>query len=173
MLKQSQPVDILFEEIEAMMATDDSSLISIGEERLKQQDQESPDDAHIQYLIASTFDSLGREAEAMPHYSRAFEIGIEQLPAHRQPEIFVQAGSTLRNLNRFDEARHILQQGIDRFPHYRALRVFLALLEAGLNNSTQAMHLLFKVIVMEEDASLKRYNRSLNAYVKELTVKEV
>jgi hypothetical protein len=37
-----------------------------------------------------------------------FDLGIDQLDPADQPRLYVQASSTLRNLNRYDEARALL-----------------------------------------------------------------
>jgi tetratricopeptide (TPR) repeat protein len=154
--------------VRELLESDDAVDAARGAAILCEWDAAHPDDAHAQYLIASACDSAGREAEAMRHYERALAIGVERLPPGRRPEIFVQAGSTLRNLGRTDEARALLEAGIARFPHYRALRVFLALLERGAGDHAKAAGLLLDVLAMDEDASLARYRRSLRGYVDEL-----
>ena len=153
---------------ERMLESDDPDEVSRGEELLRERAIAHPDDALVQYLIASAFDSAGREGEAVPHYERVFAIGVENLPENRRPEIFVQAGSTLRNLGRLEDARKVLQDGIVRFPGYRALYVFLALVEAKAGVWMQAAMLLFEMAVMEEEPSLLRFHRSLTGYAQEI-----
>jgi tetratricopeptide (TPR) repeat protein len=160
--------DAFFDDIQEMLESEDSHVVRDGEEILRARSAAHPEDALAQYLVASAYDGAGREAEAIPFYERAFAIGVETLPASRQPEIYVQAGSTLRNLRRFDEARSLLEAGIARYPEYRALRVFLALVEASDGDREKASALLFDVVAMEDDLSLQRYRRSLRWYVDDL-----
>ena len=84
----------------------------------------------------------------------------------------MQAGSTLRNLGQLDEARALLREGMARFPAYRALPVFAALVEASAGDDRAAMLLLFRVAIMDEDASLGRFQRALRWYVDDLLNQE-
>ncbi len=155
-----------------MLESGDPVQVAGAEALLRERDARHPDDALVQYLIASAFDSAGREREAVLHYERAFTIGVEHLPERRRPEIFVQAGSTLRNLGRLEDARKVLQDGIVRFPGYRALYAFLALVEASAGAWRQTATLLFEMAIINEEPSLQRYRRSLMGYVGELSPEE-
>lgn len=156
------------DDLQALLESANPTDVARGHAVLRAHDAAHPNDAHAQYLIASAYDSAGHEAAAIAHYERAMTLGVQHLPADRQPEIYVQAGSTLRNLGRFDDARAVLDTGIASFPDYRALRVFLALLEATGGDHVKAAGLLFDVVAMAEDRSLARYRRSLRWYVDEL-----
>jgi tetratricopeptide (TPR) repeat protein len=124
-------------------------------------------DAHAQYLIGSAYDSHGRGARAIPHYERVFALGVVHLPEARRPEIFVQAGSTLRNLGRFDAARAMFADGIGQYPEYRALRVFAALLETSAGDAAAAARHLYAFVLMPDDGSIDRFRRSLTWYIGE------
>lgn len=102
----------------------------------------------------------------MEAYARVLAAGPERLPEPRRPELFVQAGSTLRNLGRLDEARSLLERGRDQWPELRALTVFLALVELSAGNDRRAALLLLGELVGDRgtDDSLMRYRRSLRAY---------
>lgn len=160
--------DAFYDHLEVALESGDAAIVARADADLHARSAAHPDDAQVQYLVASAYDSAGRESEAMPFYERAFAIGVEQLPLTRQPEIFVQAGSTLRNLGRFDAARDLLRDGMARFPGYRALPVFAALVEASAGDERAAMTLLFRVVTMDEDESLGRFRRSLRWYVEDL-----
>ncbi|MGN6032103.1 MAG: tetratricopeptide repeat protein [Thermomicrobiales bacterium] len=160
--------DAFYDDLQAALESSDPAEAARADVDLRARSDAQPGDALVQYLVASAYDGAGREADAMPFYERAFAIGVERLPAARQPEIFVQAGSTLRNLGRFDEARALLRDGMARFPEYRALPVFAALVEASAGDDRAAMTLLFQVATMDEDASLGRFRRALRWYVDDL-----
>jgi len=160
--------DAFFDDLQAALESSTPEDAERADAELRARAAAQPDDALVQYLVASAYDGAGREAEAMPFYARAFALGVERLPPARQPEIFVQAGSTLRNLGRLDEARALLRDGMTRFPAYRALPVFAALVEASAGDERAAMGLLFRAVTMDEDASLRRFRRALRWYVDEL-----
>lgn len=160
--------DIFYDDLQAALESDDRAVAGAAETELRARSDRHVDDALVQYLVGSAFDGAGREADAMPFYEHAFALGIEHLPEQRRPEIYVQAGSTLRNLGRYDEARVLLADGMARFPEYRALVVFAALVEMSAEHVSAAVTLLFRVVTMEEDASLARFRRALRWYVDEL-----
>ena len=160
--------DGFYDDLQEALEAEDGETVEQANAELRRRSDAHPDDALVQYLVASAYDGAGRESDAMPYYQRALALGVERLPAGRQPEIFVQAGSTLRNLGRLDEARDLLKQGIDRFPDYRAMQVFAALVEASADDDRAAMRLLFRVVTLDEDDSLRRYRRSLRWYVDDL-----
>ncbi|MGB3327377.1 MAG: tetratricopeptide repeat protein [Thermomicrobiales bacterium] len=160
--------DAFYDDLEAALESGTATEADRADAELRARAAAHPGDAMVQYLVGSAYDSAGREGDAMPFYERAFAIGVEHLPSARQPEIFVQAGSTLRNLGRLDEARALLHDGMTRFPAYRALGVFAALVEASAGDDRAAMALLFRVVTMDEDDSLRRFRRALRWYVDDL-----
>ncbi|MGC4192295.1 MAG: tetratricopeptide repeat protein [Thermomicrobiales bacterium] len=160
--------DGFYNDLEAALVSGDPATMERADAKLRSRGMTNPDDPLVQYLVASAYDSAGREADAMPFYERTFTLGVDRLPERRQPEIFVQAGSTLRNLGRLDDARNLLRDGMRRFPDYRALWVFAALVEASAGNDRAAMELLFQAVSMDEDASFGRFRRSIRWYVEEL-----
>src|SRR5688500_4864239 len=83
-----------------------------------------PDHAVVQYELGGAYDYAGQEAEAIPYYERAHALG---LPEDLKPRLALQWGSTLRNLERHDEAIAILQQACTDYQTHVALRAFYAL----------------------------------------------
>lgn len=139
-----------------------------GAAELRALDQQYPHDAFVQYLAGGAYDSCGREGLAATHYARVFALGVEALPAQRRPELYVQYGSTLRNLRRFSEARAMLAAGILQYPDYRALRVFAAMLETSVGDDAAAARHLYACALMREDGSIDRFRRSLTGYIGEI-----
>ncbi len=137
---------------------------------LRERAEAKPDDAEGWYRLGGALDSAGHEAEAMDAYQRVFEIGIEHLAEEDQPQLFVQAGSTLRNLGRLDEARALLETGRVEFPDFQALAAFLALVETSAGRERWAIDLLFDALlnVSEGDGSIRRFHRSLRWYADHL-----
>jgi tetratricopeptide (TPR) repeat protein len=146
----------------------DESAFEHGASVLQRIDAAHPSDAFVQYLIGSAYDSCGREALAILHYDRVFALGLTGLPEARRPELFVQAGSTLRNLGRFETARAVFQRGIAQYPDYRALRVFAAMNETSAGEDAAAARHLYAFVLMAEDGSIDRFRRSLTWYIGEV-----
>ncbi len=157
-----------------MLESTDPNEVMRAEDLLRERDAAHPDDALVQFLIASAFDGADREGDAMHHYERAMAIGIDTLPKALQPKIYLQAGSTLRNLGRTQEARTLLQEGISRFPHFRALTAFLALAETSAGHDRLAVELLLSLLVTDDDGdtSLRDYRRALSSYAEDIATRE-
>ncbi len=137
---------------------------------LKQRAEANPGDAIAWFRYGGGLDQSGNEAEAIAAYRRVFDLGVEHLDTADQPRIYVQAGSTLRNLGRLDEARELLEEGRRRFPDVRVLAVFQALVEVSAGRDRKAIDLLFDVILGEGsgDPSIGWFPRSLAAYAAEI-----
>lgn len=131
--------------------------------------EQEPDNAKVCFELAGAFDFLGREAEALPYYQRAYGLGYQQLPLEDQPRLFVQMGSTLRNLEQYAESIKILLEGIDKFPRYAALKAFLGLTTYTNGNYREAAkHMLAACLVESDDRSLIDYKRALAFYADKL-----
>jgi tetratricopeptide (TPR) repeat protein len=158
------------EEAERLIETDDPLKVAEGLAWLKQNATANADDAGAWFRYGGGLDSSGDEAGAIVAYQRVFDLGVEHLDPADQPRIYAQAGSTLRNLERYDEARALLESGRSRFPDLRVLAVFLALVEVSAGHDRRAIDLLFEVILGEGkgDDSIGWYPRSLAFYAGEI-----
>jgi tetratricopeptide (TPR) repeat protein len=72
----------------------------------------APDNAVAHYLAAWARDAQGAEADALVHYERAFALGLS---AENLRGALLGAGSTYRNLGRFDRSEEILRRGIQDY----------------------------------------------------------
>jgi tetratricopeptide (TPR) repeat protein len=162
--------DLDYEEAELLIDTENPARVAEGLAWLREQADANPGDAVAWFRYGGGLDSSGDEANAIVAYQRVFDLGVEYLDTADQPRIFVQAGSTLRNLERFDEARALLEAGRARFPDLRVLSVFLALVEVSAGRDRRAIDLLFEVILGEGqgDDSIGWYPRSLASYADEI-----
>lgn len=143
----------------------DPQLIQEGLEILKNVAAQNSGSSKIWFEYAGAFDFLGREGEALPLYEKIFKLGVGTLPLEDQPRLYIQTGSTLRNLRRLDEARAVLQEGLKRFPQSQALKVFLALTEHTSGNSSSAVRLLIDCLLeTSSDASISDYQKALRFY---------
>lgn len=159
-----------FEKADLLIRSGDAGEVQEGLDLLRRHAEAHPDDAVAWFEYGGGLDYMDHEAEAMVAYERAFALGVERLAPDDQPRIYIQAGSTLRNLGRFDEARALLEEGRARFPAVRALPVFLALVEVSAGRDRQAVDLLFEAILAggNGDDSIARYTRALTHYANEL-----
>ena len=64
------------------------------------------DDPAAIYEWASVQDFLGRETDAIPHYRRALDLGLDP---ERRSQAVIQLASSLRNVGDFTEAIRILE----------------------------------------------------------------
>lgn len=103
----------------------------------------NPDDAKVNYELASTFGSEGVKDEAIGFYEHAIECGLE---GEELRSAFVNLGSTYRSVGRFGDAARILQRGAIAFPDAPEFDVFLAMARYHLGEHQEAMRLLLNHI---------------------------
>jgi tetratricopeptide (TPR) repeat protein len=128
--------------------------------------RELPDDPQIAVQTAWVHDSLGLEEEAVPHYEAALAAG---LPDDQARGAYLGLGSTLRTLGRDADSERVFQEGIERFPDFKPLRVFHAMLEYNRGRSREAVRTLIEVLLEStDDPTILRYRRSLGGYAADL-----
>lgn len=129
---------------------------------LQQLIEKFPKDAHINFQYAWSFDVLGEESKAVPFYERAISLG---LPEKDEEGAFIGLGSTYRTLGEYDKSLKTLEQGLKRFPHNRAMQVFLAMTLYNLEEHQQAMELLLKNILdTTNDEYIHQYRKAIEFY---------
>jgi tetratricopeptide (TPR) repeat protein len=130
--------------------------------------RQHPDNAEVEFAMGGAYDFAGIEAEAIPHYRRAIELG---LPVELHPRVAIQLGSSLRNVGEHAEAVAVLREAAARFPDHRALRVFLALAQYSAGNAIGALITALDVAQSDPDR-LDGYQRAVGYYVDELRSKD-
>lgn len=88
-----------------LAASDADAEATLGSMHLLVAERDGDDPAGI-YEWASVHDFLGREAEAIPLYRRALDLGLD--PARRS-QALIQLASSLRNVGETSEAIRILE----------------------------------------------------------------
>ena len=122
--------------------------------------EEFPDDARIAVQTAWTHDSLGLEEEAAEHY----EASDDELRG-----LYLGLGSTYRTLGRDADSERVFREGIERFPDFKPLRVFNAMLDYNLERPREAVRALIEVLLeASDDPTIQRYRRSLTGYAEDL-----
>jgi len=127
---------------------------------------ELPDDPQVAIQTAWVHDSLGLEQEAVPHYEAALAAGLADDQARGA---YLGFASTLRTLGRDAESERVFLEGIERFPDFRPLRIFYAMLEYNLGRSREAVRTLIELLLdATDDPTILRYRRSLGGYAEDL-----
>jgi len=124
--------------------------------------QEEPENGYYQFQCAWTFDSLGKENEAVPHYEKAIQLGLK-------PEFLVDAyvglGSTYRTLGQYEQSKRIFEQAISEFPEAEHVKVFYAMTLYNLSEHSKAMEtLLHTVIHTTNHEGIKGYRKAITFY---------
>ena len=122
------------------------------------------DDPVALFHAAGARDSAGLESDAEPLYRRALDLGLEE---PLRGEATIQLASTLRNLERVDEAIVLLEELVaeePRHPLADSANAFLALCLASRGDDREALALALTTLA----PLLPRYARSVEAYAGEL-----
>jgi tetratricopeptide (TPR) repeat protein len=130
---------------------------------LRARTESEPGNAKAWFELAGAFDFLGREAEALPQYEQAAALGEATLPPGDRPRLYLQWGSTLRNLKKFEASAAVLDEGLQKFPHHAALLAFRAL-TAYSSGSFRKSAQLFLEAALAPGESLRDYARALGFY---------
>lgn len=118
------------------------------------------------YRRGCEHDRSGREAEAIPEYERALELGIE---GSDRRGALLGLGSSLRNVKRNEDAVVILRRAVSEFPGDANLRCFLALALHSAGRNTESVATLLDLAL--EHAPVDDYRRALTHYAGELRPK--
>ncbi|MFD9904559.1 tetratricopeptide repeat protein [Streptomyces sp. NPDC059063] len=126
-----------------------------------------PDDADVAYQTAWVHDTLGLEAEALPHYLRAIQQpGLSD--ADRRGAL-VGLGSTYRILGKYPEAVATLRDASAEFPDDGALKTFLAMALYNTGDSHDAVAILLKLLAAtSQDPEIIGYRPAIEHYAEDL-----
>lgn len=124
--------------------------------------KEDPENGFYQFQCAWTYDSLGKEKEAVPHYEKAIQLGLK-------PEILVDAylglGSTYRTLGQYEQAKCIFEQAISEFPEAEHLKVFYAMTLYNLGEHSMAMETILNTLLLTTNhKEIKDYSKAIKFY---------
>jgi tetratricopeptide (TPR) repeat protein len=155
-----QPVnDDLQRAIDAIYADRDRSSMQPTIDAFEGLLARDPEHPVLLYEVGGAYDTAGQEALAVGYYERALAAGLDGDVLRR---CLVQYGSTLRNLDRFDESVAVLERARDRFPESPAVRVLLALSLHAAGRSDAAVAELLRVIADEVRVpDIARYEAAL------------
>ena len=128
----------------------------------------NPLDIECWYAKAGCHDFLGEEKIAETCYQKVYDLDWRKLSSNDQRSFFVGFGSTLRNNLDLKKSEIILEEGIENFPNYPALKVFLALTLYSLKKEHLATLKLFNAILESSKKGLDGYENALKWYIEKL-----
>ncbi|MEV8213405.1 tetratricopeptide repeat protein [Leifsonia sp. NPDC077715] len=130
---------------------------------------EHPDDPNVLYEVGGAYDTAGQEETAAGYYERALEAGLDGDTLRR---CLLQYGSTLRNLDRFDDSLAVLDRALALFPESESVRVWHALSLHAAGRSDAAVAELMEVAADGiRTPDLQRYEAAIRgnaAYLREV-----
>ena len=128
-----------------------------------------PDDPHINYQCAWTYDVMGLEENAVPFYERALALGLSGVDRRGA---LLGLGSTYRNIGEHNKSAAILWQGIAEYEDGREFQIFLAITLYDMGEHAEAMRLLLRNLAeTTQNETLKQYERALLFYAANLNSK--
>ncbi|MCI5071529.1 tetratricopeptide repeat protein [bacterium] len=145
---------------------DDPASLDRGMKMLEGIYEQDPNNTKACFEYAGGWDSIGQEDKAAVYYQKVKMMGVETLPMEDQPCFYVQYGSTLRNLKKFDQANEVFNEGIKVFPDFLAIKLFRALnlYSMGIEQEKNKNYIK-KQLTQARHHSVLRYLRSLKKYL--------
>lgn len=121
----------------------------------------APTDPDLNYQIAWTYDSMGKESEAISFYEAALKNGLKE----DREGAFLGMGSTYRCLGEYEKSLQIFDQALAEFPEVRSFRVFRALTLYNLGRYEDSVgDLLVQLLDTTSDPDIKSYEKALRFY---------
>ena len=98
----------------------------------------------------------------MEYYKKAISIG---LPDEELQYAYLGLGSSYRILGQYKESKEMLEEGLSKFPEYKAMKVFYAMTLYNLNEYAKAMEILLKIIADTSlDEGIRKYRKAIEFY---------
>ena len=128
--------------------------------------EKNPEDPTVNYQCAWVHDRMGLEREAIPLYERAIERGLS---GGDLEGAILSLGSSYRAVGDPAKAAEVLREGVARFPHNRAMQVFLAMALHDIDEHVQAMGILLRNLAeTSSDPEISAYKEALSFYANHL-----
>lgn len=119
---------------------------------------EHPGNPYVLYEVGGSYDTAGQEKKAVEYYEQA----LPGLAGDTRRKCLLQYGSTLRNLERFDESIEVFRSAIQEFPESDSLRVFASLsLHAAGRRDAALAELLLLIADRLDTPEIKRYEPAI------------
>ncbi|MFV8827760.1 tetratricopeptide repeat protein [Alkalihalobacterium sp. APHAB7] len=123
---------------------------------------EHPENAEVNYQCAWSYDVLGEEADAVPFYEKAIELG---LPGEALEGALLGLGSTYRTLGEYEKSKRVFQRAVNEFPTNHAIKAFYAMTLYNTSDHKMAMELLLKSLLeTTADETILKYKKAIYFY---------
>ncbi|WP_330472033.1 tetratricopeptide repeat protein [Vibrio harveyi] len=120
--------------------------------------------AHLQ--IAWSYDSEGKEREAIGHYLSALSGTLSSV--ERFDALFGLA-STYRSLGEYSEALSYFEQTLDEYPNAIEVQPFYAMCLYNVGRHKEATSLLLELLVSTTNSdAIREYQRAISLYARDL-----
>lgn len=127
---------------------------------------ELPDDAGVNLQCAWAHDKLGLEAEAVPFYEKALELGLS---GEDLEDALLGLGSTYRALGRYGDSLATLSKGVETFPDAHGMQVFRAMALYNEGRAKEACEVLLTLLAdTTSDETISRYRSAIGVYAEDL-----
>lgn len=147
--------EALYAELDRIFADRDRADMAPTIAALRSVYAQHADDARVLYELGGAYDTAGDEATAVDFYRRALGAGLDGDVRRR---CLLQYGSTLRNLDRFDDSLDVFALARREFPESIALRVFEAISLHAAGRVNASLGALLDIVADHVDAAeLERY----------------
>lgn len=156
-------VNDLLEEAEQLRAKGDArAAITVWLDAIEQ----SPEDPFIHESVARAYDSIGREADAIPHYEKAIALGLD---GDDRLHAYIGLGSSQRALGRYTDAATTLDTCLGEFPDSYAAQTFRAMAQYNEGDAKGAFESLLDLHARTcGDEAVRGYRGALQLYAEDI-----
>lgn len=124
--------------------------------------EQYPDDPLVLYEVGGSYDVMGEEKRAIPHYRKAVEKG---LAGDDLQECLICLGSSYRVIGEYEDAVQTLETAVAQFPDNNSGRVFLALAYYNDGQEDEAVRILLELLLeTTTDEDILTYADPLDFY---------
>lgn len=156
-------IDDLMEEAAQLQAKGDArAAIGVLLEVIEKQ----PTDPLVHEMVASSYDRIGQEANAIPHYEQALEHGLE---GDDRLHAFIGLGSSQRALGRYADAAATLDRCLAEFPDSYAAQTFRTMAKYNDGDVKGAFEALLDLHARTcGDEDVRSYRGALQLYAEDI-----
>lgn len=118
------------------------------------------------YKVASLYDVLGLEQQAIPFYQAAIQ---NHLSGEDLRDAYLGLGSTYRALGRYHESLDTFDTGLQAFPNANEIKMFRAMTLYNLGHAKDAVaQLLLLMVESHSSTEITRYKKAIAFYCDDL-----
>jgi tetratricopeptide (TPR) repeat protein len=129
--------------------------------------EDKPTAGILYYQCAWGHDAMGKERPVL-YYQKAIQLGLNESDLQGA---FVGLGSTYRTLGEYERAKHVLKEGMKKFPGNKALSIFYSMTLYNLDEHNEAMEILLTLLAQtSEDETIQSYQKAILFYAKQLDI---